>query len=179
MESDDLRPLVEQSSAGSAEAFKALYEHLGDRVHAYVRYRTSTPDAALDCTQDVFVALYAALPKFTFQTREQFYAYVFTITKRTLAKHYADKHTKATVFSSDVDADEVAAAGENTELQDMVARALATLDEKTREIIILHHWSRYTFGEIATLLRMSESAVRVRHHRGQKQLATMVTTVTV
>jgi len=179
MESDDLRPLVEKSSAGSAEAFRALYEHLSHRVHAYVRYRTGTEDAALDCTQDVFIALYAALPKFTFQTREQFYAYVFTITKRTLAKHYADKHTKAALGASDVDTDSIAAEGTDQETSDSVIRALSILDEKTREIIVLHHWSRYTFPEIAKLIGMTESAVRVRHHRGQRQLATIITTATI
>lgn len=175
MESEDIRPLIESSSSGDKDAFKALYEHLSDRVHAYVRYRTSTADAALDCTQDVFVALYSALPSFTYKTREQFYAYVFTITKRTLAKHYADKHVKNAHVTNDVDADSLPATTPDRELADGVNRALSTLDGKSREIVVLHHWSRYTFKEIGSLLGMSESAVRVRHHRAQKQLATILT----
>ncbi len=179
MESEDLRPLVEKSSAGDAEAFRALYNHLVDRIHAYVRYRTNTPDTALDCTQDVFIALYAALPRFSFKTKEQFYAYVFTITKRTLAKHYANKHTKAALVASDVDTDAVAAEVTDVDTMDAINRALATLDEKTKDIIVLHHWARYTFGEIAALIGMTESAVRVRHHRGQKELAALLTPTTV
>lgn len=177
MESEDLRPLIEQSSAKNAEAFKVLYEHLVGRVHAYVRYRTSTTEAALDCTQDIFIALYAALPSFTYKTREQFYAYVFTITKRTLAKHYADKHTRAAKNTVDTNVDELPSRdADMSAMRDEVARALTVLDAKSREIVILHHWSQYTFPEIAVMIGMTESAVRVRHHRAQKQLATILTT---
>lgn len=168
---DDISELVHKSAVGNAEAFRALYEHLIDKVFAYVRYRTNTEDDAIDLTQEVFVDLYKALPTCTYASKEQFYGFVFTITKRKLAKHYANKHTQAAKNMSEFDEERYLASDNDTETTHDVTNALATLDDLTREIIVLHHWSRYTFPEIATLIDMTESAVRVRHHRALKTLS--------
>ncbi len=65
----DIRTLIEESAAGDAESCKKLYEHLVDRVFAFVRSRTSTHEHAIDLTQDVFVDLFLSLSHFTFQSR--------------------------------------------------------------------------------------------------------------
>jgi RNA polymerase sigma factor (sigma-70 family) len=64
------------------------------------------------------------------------------------------------------------AASETTSPETTLAltEALKQLDECSREIVVLHHWSRYTFGEIATIVDMTEEAVRVRHHRAKAVL---------
>ncbi len=165
---DDIRALVEKSALGDKESYRGIYEHMIDRVYAYLYSRTGTRDQATDIAQDVFVELWKALPRFTYHSREQFYAYVFVIMKRKLAKLYGMRQKETvslneeTLPSTERDPGGVA--------QDEVSRALETLDEETREIIVLHHWSRYTFGEIASLINMTETAVRVRHHRALKAL---------
>ncbi len=160
----DIRILVETSANGDAEGFKRLYDHLVDKVYNYLRYRTATPEVAEDLTQDAFVSLYQALPSFTYRSRAEFYAFVFTIVRRSLARHYGDKHTKAQYLRADIDGDLV--PGEvMTGDQGDIERALSTLPPLTREVVILHHWSGYTFAEIGVLLSLTESAARVRHHR--------------
>lgn len=168
---DDLSQLVKSSADGNAGDFKVLYERLIDKVFAYVRYRINTEDDATDLTQEVFVDLYKALPTFTYVSKEQFYGFVFTITKRKLAKFYSNKHTQASKTTSEFDEERYQNQTDNTTTSQYVAEALQTLDDVTREIIVLHHWSRYTFPEIATLINMTESAVRVRHHRALKTLS--------
>lgn len=171
---DPIGELVQKSATGNAGSFRALYEHLIDKVHTYVRYRTNSEDDALDLAQEIFVDLYKALPAFRYASREQFYGFVFTITKRKLAKHYADKHTQATKVTQVFDETHHSEKDGDPILADEVSRALQRLDGKTREIVVLHHWSRYTFGEIATLIDMTESAVRVKHHRGLKTLSAYI-----
>lgn len=168
---DDVHELVTKSVAQNAEAFKELYEHLIDKVFAYVRYRTNSEDTAIDLTQDVFIDLYKALPTFTYMSKEQFYGFVFTITKRKLAKHYADKHTQAAKSTDEFDEEHHVVPAHDISVSTDVASALATLDDISREIVVLHHWSRYTFPEIASLIDMTETAVRVRHHRALKTLS--------
>lgn len=172
---DDIRTLVERSSAGDHEAFHTLYEHMVDRIFRYVHARVRSSEIATDLTQDIFVALWKALPRFTYHSREQFYAYVFIITKRTLAKQYQEESRAPETVDGDRIPDSNAIMPGGSE-EDLLSRALLLLDEKTREIMILHHWSRYTFGEIATLLGMQETAVRVRHHRGIETLRTYMDT---
>jgi RNA polymerase sigma-70 factor, ECF subfamily len=166
----DIRILVEASAKGDAESFRKLYEYMIPRVYAYLRSRTTTEEHAVDLAQDVFIGLYTALPNFTYRSRAEFYAYVFLIVRRTLAHHYGDKHTQARKDRHDVDAETLPARSENVEVVQDVERALAALDDTAREIVTLHHWSLYTFGEIALMLHMTESAVRVRHHRAIKTL---------
>jgi RNA polymerase sigma-70 factor (ECF subfamily) len=174
MEPDqDIRTLVEKSTRGDSGSCRELYEHLVDKVYPFVRYRTGTETDATDITQDVFIDLFSTLSQFTYRSRAQFYAYVFVITRRKLARHYGDLHLKREreVQGFDEDTMSESSKDHSHELRIDVERALATLEETTREILVLHHFSRYTFGEIALLVDMTESAVRVRHHRALSQLA--------
>ena len=168
---DDFNELIKKSALGNADAFRTLYEHLIDKVFAYVRYRSHSEDDATDITQEIFVDFYKSLPNFTYASREQFYGFVFTITKRKLAKYYANKHTRAIKNQSEFDEQKHGEFLDNSSVSDEVTRALEKLDALAREIVVLHHWSRYTFSEIATLISMKESAVRVRHHRALKMLS--------
>jgi RNA polymerase sigma factor (sigma-70 family) len=169
-----IQALVHASQAGDSEASRALYEHLIDKVFAYVRYRTSSEDTAIDLTQDVFIDLYRALANFTYSSLQEFYGFVFTITKRKLAKHYAHVHTQREKQTTVFDEERFTTTAPEVGLESDIARALETLDEVAREIVVLHHWSRYSFGEIAALIEMTESAVRVRHHRALKLLSATI-----
>lgn len=168
----EIRTLVKKSAKGEAESCKKLYEHLVDKVYAYVQYRTATKEFAVDITQDVFIDFFSTLSNFTYQSRAQLYAYIFVITRRKVARHY-DAQTKRgekTIVAFDEEHITIEPSGTPYEVQEDVAQALQLLDEQTREIVVLHHWSRYTFGEIALLMNMAESAIRVRHHRALKTL---------
>lgn len=169
-----LQALLTEKDTEYSVRFKAVYDLLVDKVFAYVSYRVSDREAAADIVQEVFIDLHAALQNFTYQSDAQFYSFVFLITKRKLAKHYLSTKSKQ---ESEMDFDESNLPSPTTDPEetDSVRRALTTLEEDTREILILHHWSRYTFPEIASLLNMTESAVRVRHHRALKSLATTLT----
>jgi len=176
----EMSRLIHESAKGDADSCRKLYESLVDKVFAYVRYRTGTEEHAIDVTQDVFIDFFSTLSNFTYQSRAQFYSYVFVITRRKLAKYYADREKRGEKMSSEFNEDTMSDTAPRTEheLQSDVEQALQTLDAETREIIILHHWSRYTFGEIALLMNMTESGVRVRHHRALKGLGTLLGGVT-
>jgi RNA polymerase sigma-70 factor (ECF subfamily) len=175
----DIRNLIEESAKGDTESCRKLYDHLADRVFAFVRTRTSTREHAVDIMQDVCIDFFSTLSNFTYQSRAQFYAYVFTITRRKLAKYYADRERRGEKsmmeFNDELHTDTKPDLA--SEVQSDVARALMKLDTETRDIVVLHHWSRYTFGEIALLMNMTETAVRVRHHRALKGLGETLTDV--
>lgn len=169
VETRRFREALEASSRGNTVAFHEVYSALHDRVFAYVRSRLTTRDDALDCTQQVFVELWKSLPRFTWKSEPQFYGFLFTIVKRRLIVFY---HNAKQMPEALPDEENLPSDTKETGATDTMIRALDTLDERDREIITLHHWSRYTFGEIGAMLNMSESAVRVRHHRALKTLKT-------
>jgi RNA polymerase sigma-70 factor (ECF subfamily) len=166
-----LERLLRESARGDTGSFKELYEFLSNRVFAYVRSRTLARDDALDITQQVFIELWKALPRFTYRSDATFYGFLFTIAKRQLIRTYRDARNAAVPLEREED---VPDAGEDRVLEDTLVRALASLDDISREIVVLHHWSRHTFGEIAPMLDMNESAVRVRHHRALGTLRTIL-----
>jgi RNA polymerase sigma factor (sigma-70 family) len=172
IDDNQVRALVEASAGGDADSFKELYEHLVEKVFTYLRFRTATEEMATDLTQDAFVSLYGALPNFSYRSRNEFYAYVFSIVRRTLARHYESKHTKASQSRADVDGEMIPDESGHEELTSDIERAVKTLNQESQDIITLHHWGGYTFGEIGEMLGMTESAVRVRHHRAVHSLKT-------
>ncbi len=167
-----LEELVTQSGTGDSKAFKMLFDMLHSRVYAYVRYRTNSHDESLDATQQIFIELWKALPRFNYRSDAAFYGFLFTITKRQIIGTYRQRHPSILALTSD---DEFVGEEQDTLQEDEVMRALTSLDEITKEIVVLHHWSRYTFGEIAMMLTMTENAVRVRHHRGLLTLKSVLT----
>lgn len=166
----ELRTIVEESAEGSTTKFKELYEHLAQRVFGYVRFRTNTEDIAEDLTQDVFVGLWSSLPNFSYRSRAEFYAYVFQIVRRTLARHYGSKHTQGQKDRVGIDDSLLSDSESKSENEFDVNRALDTLDAVSRDVVVLHHFSGYTFGEISEMLGGEETAIRVRHHRAMKKL---------
>lgn len=174
LQDHEIRTLIEASARGHAESCRKLYELLIDKVYGYVRYRTRTTEHATDLTQDVFIDFFATVSNFTYQSRAQFYAYVFLITRRKLSKYYEalKKRNEGEAVTFDEESmTPILTEGMQGEIAEVVALALSHLDAQTQEIITLHHWSQYTFGEIAEMLSMTESAVRVRHHRALPVLA--------
>jgi len=174
LKDQDMLALINGSAKGEATSCKKLYELLVNKVYIYVRYRTSTNEQAIDLTQDVFIDFFSALSDFTYLSRSQLYAYVFVITRRKLARHYADSNlTSGTMEFDEASMSQLFDQSQlvKPEIDLDIKQALSTLDNQTSEIIVLHHWSRYTFGEIALLLDLTETAVRVRHHRALKTLA--------
>lgn len=173
MASDNLvAELIGQAAAGNQSAFEQLYRQLVDRVFVFVVMRVRSRVVAEEVVQDSFVELYKALPQFRYQHDPAFYAFVFTIVRRQLAQQY---NRTARTATEELPADEVLGTETNQETVTAVHDALATLDEASREVVVLHHWARYTFREIAAIMSETESAVRVRHHRAKARLATMLT----
>jgi RNA polymerase sigma factor (sigma-70 family) len=168
-----LKTIIADFKTGNTASFEELYRLLLPSLFAFISHRTSTREAAKDVTQDSFVEISKALAGFTYQSDGEFYAFVFTIVRRKLAQHYKEGAKHNTVEG--VEMDDLSKETPSSETILSVQQALQKIDECSREIVVLHHWSRYTFSEIATILNMTESAVRVRHHRARATLATLLT----
>ncbi len=166
-EEQGLAALIKRAQAGEQGAFRELYEKLIDRVYSYTRSRLFSSDDALDATQQAFIELWKALPRFCFQGVPQFYGFLFTILKRQITKVREErKRAPQHLLHEELVPEDVP----EREDEALMRTALATLSTLDKEIVVLHHWSRYTFGEIAEMLTLTESNVRVKHHRALKSL---------
>ncbi len=162
---------LKSAQAGEATAYQALFDELEPRLYAYVMSRLHHEAEAADVVQETLIAFFQGLPNFVYTTTPQLYQYVFTIVKRQLARSYTKSARTGETLNEEIATPASLRTYESTVSRHDIVSALKTLDEVAREIVVLHHWSRFTFGEIATLLNMEEGAVRTRHHRAKQQLA--------
>ncbi len=167
----ELKLLINEASVGNDTSFGRLYTILVPRVFAYIRSRLTDKEAALDCTQQTFIELWKALPRFKYQGDPQFYGFLFTITKRQIIKVRENlKRLPERLVEEALVPDQVEGPEDGHDLLQVIKE----LPEIDQDIILLHHWSAYTFGEIGEMLHSSESNIRVRHHRALKLLRTLL-----
>lgn len=169
----DIYVLTEKSGKGDEEAFKQLYLHLNDRIFSYVLSRVYTREDALDIAQHIFTDVWLAMKKFTYISDDHFYSFVFLIAKRRLGKYYRshkrhisleEKHM-SDMYEIDLDG-----------LSDieMIRQCMEQLRNEYREIVELRYWSQLSFKEIGGVLKSTESAVRVKHHRAIAKLRDII-----
>lgn len=171
MNNASLQELIEQSSAGNVRAFEALTKHLDQKLFAYVISRVRTRDSALDVVADTLASVWRSLASFRYTTDAGFYRFVYTIAKRELYRVWREPSNVSLEDAPEIASEETRAGNEN---RIAVMQVVEQLEKTARDIVVLRHWSGFSFGEIAVMLKMTESAVRVRHHRA---LITMRTTL--
>ncbi len=79
-EDADTAELVKRIQAGEEDLFANLYERYFDRVYGYLRLMLRDSHEAEDATQQVFIKVLEALPRYR-QGREPFRAWLFTIAR--------------------------------------------------------------------------------------------------
>ncbi|MCO5176638.1 MAG: sigma-70 family RNA polymerase sigma factor [Thermomicrobiales bacterium] len=157
------------------ERFAQLYDRYADRVFRYALSRTSSFDAAEDITSETMLAVFERLDAFD-ADRGAFTTWVFTIASRRIADHQrnrwrAIKHAVDTRRRRQVTADdEMFAAVARTETRICLLNAVARLPGDQRELVALRYAAELTSVEIADILGISSSAVRMRLTRVIRQL---------
>ncbi|QQR82356.1 RNA polymerase sigma factor [Candidatus Campbellbacteria bacterium] len=164
---NSLADALAKAQLGHEIAFRAIYEHLVDRIFSFVRPRARSRDEATDIVQDIFVDVWGAMPRFTYISDAHFYSFVFTIAKRRLIRHYKT-HTHESL--DDFEQYELPRIEADIVDPDGMQKLVNQLSEKYREVVTLRYFSGLSFAEIGDLLGTTETNAKVRHHRALKEL---------
>jgi RNA polymerase sigma-70 factor, ECF subfamily len=158
-----------------AEAFEELMLRYQNRVVSLLAHITGHRDMAEDLAQDVFLRIYRARKRYV--PGSKFSTWLFTIThnvasnaQRTLSRrrevNLAGKGTADTGAVS-LDSAAVAASGlmptrqlDKLELRDVVNMAVAALNERQREAVLLNKFEHLSYEEIAEVMQLTPSAVK-------------------
>jgi len=143
-------------------AFDPLYDRYIDRVYAYLRARTATPEDAADLTQQVFTYALAALPRYR---AGSFAAWLFRIARNAAVD--AHRRRRATITWDRVPKalhpvaeDDAEARLLAREARDRARHLVAGLPPDKRELLALRYAARLSTAEIAAVLGKSEAATR-------------------
>jgi RNA polymerase sigma-70 factor (ECF subfamily) len=161
--------LMERFIDGDGTAFDALFSRHASGVRAYLQRLTGSSATADDLTQVTFVSMVRGRGRFTRGAKVKPWLYAIA----TNAARDAGRRAKfEAVTDEGVLPETPAEPGVERDfgLEKAVKAALAQLPEAQREAILLHRFEGLSFAEIAEQVGLTESAVKVRAHRGYERL---------
>ncbi|PYN21260.1 MAG: hypothetical protein DMD99_20115 [Candidatus Rokuibacteriota bacterium] len=179
MDSDDAA-LIERCRAGDLAAFEPLVEKYRQRVYRLAYNVLRDPEEAWDVSQDAFIRAFQALA--SFRGDSAFYTWLFRIVMN-VARDRARQHAaRGRAFGTErveeEDWDRVL-AGQGTapdtravqvEERERIGRALSTLSEQHRAIIMLSDLEGLSYREIAEVLNIPMGTVMSRLHNARRRL---------
>lgn len=166
--------LVDRATAGSVEAFEALYRRHAGRVYALALRLTADPVRARELTQDTFVTAWRRLA--TFERRSAFASWLHRVAVNSLlAGGRADRRRESRVRLADDAGVDALARGPDVEQQIDLERAIAALPPGARRVFVLHDVAGFRHDEIARMTGSAEGTLRAQLHRARKLLLEALT----
>jgi RNA polymerase sigma-70 factor, ECF subfamily len=158
-----------QAAQRDLAAFGPFYARYVDRIYTYLCTRTGQARAedAADLSQQVFLQALDALPRYRAREGTSVAAWLFSIA-RNAATDWQRRQRRTVPWEAVPEelhppapetADGVALRRDEIA---QVQRLLASLDEETREAIVLRFTAQLTLAEIGAVLGISEDAARKR-----------------
>lgn len=169
--------MIERACQFDPEAFDLLVDEYAPRVRGFLRSIVRTSDVD-DMVQELFLRVVRMIG--SYQHVGRFDAWIFQI-----ARNLAHDHLRETarqpldsqaLMDSRLRSEESPTAQpmENAETAVQVEAALQRLPDAEREVILLRHFGRLTFEEIATLMNTPLGTALARSHRGLSKLRNWV-----
>jgi RNA polymerase sigma-70 factor (ECF subfamily) len=159
---------MDQFCRGDEKAFDALFDRHGPAVRGYLARLTGNSALADDLTQTTFLSLVRARGRFIRGSKFKPWLYaIATNAARDARRRKGDQLTETGELPGGEGAE---MAVRDPGLERQVQAALQQLPAQQREAILQHRFHGIPFAEIAEQEGVSESAVKVRAHRGYERL---------
>jgi RNA polymerase sigma-70 factor, ECF subfamily len=181
VETDD-GALVERVRGGDVAAFEPLVEKYRQRVYRLAYNVLRNQEDAWDVAQEAFIKAYKALPSFRGQSA--FYTWLFRIVMNVAHDKARQRGAAGRAFGTERVTEEEwertmpdpgedpGAAAARAEQRARITRALDTLPEHHRAIIMLSDLEGLSYREIADVLNIPMGTVMSRLHNARKRLRT-------
>jgi RNA polymerase sigma-70 factor, ECF subfamily len=178
----DERDLVARARRNDVSAYEQLVARYQGKIYGLVYNMTSNKEDTEDLVQDVFVKAFRSLPRF--RGGSSFYTWIYRIAiNHTI--NFLKKRRKGAELSLDdedkgIERDPAyveLSARESpvrdaflSELQEKLNKALLTLSENHRTVVVLHDIQGVPHDEIARMMGCSEGTVRSRLFYARQRL---------
>jgi RNA polymerase sigma-70 factor (ECF subfamily) len=171
--------LVEQLRAGDQAAFAVLYDRYFRRVYHFLDKRLRNRADTEETVQEVFINVFSSID--SFRGEAPFAAWVFGITRRTLAARFKRKRhpvipltdiegESGDLADRDATGDPLAAYEYREQLDRIDAAMRDKLSDEQRQLVQRHHLQHQTIQDIAREMHKSEDAVKSNLYRARKLL---------
>jgi RNA polymerase sigma-70 factor (ECF subfamily) len=158
--------LIEACQKGNCAAFRRLFEAYRGRVYSTARHILGSDAAAKDVTQQVFLAAWRHLERFS--SEAEFAPWVYRVAVNTCL----NERRRLGRFVDAAPCEPTAVPGqEEAVLARQIQAALAHLSPKLRVPLVLRHIEGLSYDEIAEVLGCTMGTVASRLSRGHRALA--------
>lgn len=170
------RELVERCKRGDQAAWKALVDATNREVYTLCLRILRNPDDAAEAAQDAYVKAWRGIK--SFRGDAQFSTWLYRIATNAAVSKYRSRKTRRR-FEAGVEDEQLSAIASPASTEDSagarldLARlesALGRLPEPYRDAVTLRDVYGLSIHELARQLHISETAAKVRVHRGRKKL---------
>jgi RNA polymerase sigma-70 factor, ECF subfamily len=164
--------LIGRVLSGQRDVYERIVERYQGPLYRYALASIRDSDSAADLVQDTFVRAYSSLARC--RDRERFAAWLFRILRNRCIDHQKEHRRR------DVPLDErseyATSLGtperdmDQSLLRDALENALSSLPEAQREAFLLKHVQGLSYEEIAEILEVGTSALKMRVARARDAL---------
>ncbi len=172
--------VIDKVLDGDIEAYAAIVEKYQDKTFRYVYSKVNNYDEAMDLTQEIFIMTMEALRSFRRESKFSTWFYSIMVN---YCKNYRKKSSRYNLvpmnFTRGEDDFDVQISDERERPEDEVVlndslrimkEEIDKLPDDYREILVLRDIQGLSYNEIAEVLDINLSNVKVRIHRGREFL---------
>jgi RNA polymerase sigma-70 factor (ECF subfamily) len=183
------RDLVVRLQRGDAAAYEALVRQNGSTMLAVARRMLRNEEDAREAVQDAFLQAFRAIGSFREEARLSTWMHRIVVNAALMRLRSASRRPEVAIGDLLPTFDEeghhaehirtlpvsVDSALESAETRAHVRRCMEHLPEQYRAVIVLRDLQELSTAETATLLGITENAVKIRLHRAHQALRTLLT----
>ncbi|MFM9903507.1 MAG: sigma-70 family RNA polymerase sigma factor [Pyrinomonadaceae bacterium] len=172
--------LVKRARAGDGAAWEDIVSNFSRRIFNLAYRFTSSPDAAEDLTQDVFIRVYRSLDQYD-SKQGDLANWLMRLARNLIIDDYRHRQRNPQNTMADAVDDHsyhLRAAGtsahremERKELANQVQQGIDKLPDDLKTCVILRDIEELTYQEIVEVLDIPEGTVKSRINRGRIELA--------
>ena len=169
---------MERFQRGDNQAMEVLFDRHASGVHAFMGRMVQDRALADDLLQTTFLSVVRSADRFA--PGSKLVPWLLTIAGNAARDTLRKKRQQREVLVDDREGTEEPSV--SPEMSDpgqrrRIEAAFAQLPEQQREAVILHKLEGLSFEQIARMLDISETAARIRAHRGYERLKTLLADV--
>jgi len=157
--------------------FGILYDRFSERVYNKCLGFARDSDEAQDLTQDVFLKLFVKLASFKGNSKFSTWLYSFTYNHcvNYVNRNTAKKMEKKAVSSDEIkdEIDEIEDASLMTLKAAKLKKALELISPNDKMLLLMKYQDNTSIKDIADVLNLGESAVKMRLKRAKEKLITV------
>jgi RNA polymerase sigma-70 factor (ECF subfamily) len=159
---------IRRAQQGDAAAIRDLYRRHAPRVHAVVRRLAGDDALAEDWAQEAWVRVFRALPGFRSEARFSTWLHRIAVNSALHGRRWRDRRVDR---EAPLDAErQYSGRTDQVVLRISLERALDTLPDGMRQIIVLHDVEGYTHDEIGEMLGIAAGTSKSQLFKARARL---------